>query len=400
MQSPIKTTFFGTYQATIPMYDEVVFKTDQLYNQKPPDLWITWSIASFCTLVAFLQYVIRVRRFKRHVMGNKSSNSVMLRTLISCYIDTDSPMFVVTKYTAQSFWFLGGMEIDYKASFYVMMQIFALESSLDTLRVILAYFESDSLNKYVPTSDSFVKSQTSSGECCTVVKPTNVYEDLTRSYLVVGMVFVTQVLLMSFTVVDIYQSSTMTCPDGTTGCPVGQTLGSWCVYVIGVLMAVVYLLGPKSAYGTSELNPAFWLRLLLTAKNTGALVSWHDPVKDQNFQCTIKSSHWSLWLRFFMSFLVNGVGFHVLVHALPIQVAAQSTFLMVVYRSVGMMHLVDMDDTSGYELRLEDASRTKGIIEEAAPKKEEEDIADRAQKIVDDAKAQLDALIKGKTKTL
>ena len=101
-----------------------------------------------------------------------------------------------------------------------------------------------------------------------------------------------------------------------------------------------------------------------------------------------------------MSFLVNGVGFHVLVHALPIQVAAQSTFLMVVYRSVGMMHLVDMDDTSGYELRLEDASRTTGTMDEATPKKEEEDIADRAQKIVDDAKAQLDSLIKSKTKTL
>ena len=375
------------------MYDEMVFKTDQLYNQRPPDIWITWSIAGFFTLVAFLQYVHRVRRFNQYVLGNQGNIGVTIRTMISCYIDTDDPLFVVTKFAAQSFWFLGGIEIDYKGSFYFMMHIFAFESSLDTLRVILAYFESDSLKDYIPTSDSFVKSKTSN---FIVLKPTNVYEDLTRSFLVVGMVFVTQVLLMAFAVVDIYQSSTMTCPDGTTGCPVGQTLGSWAVYVIGVFMAVVYLLGPKTAYGTSELNSAFWLRLLFTAKHEGAMVSWYDPVKERNLQYTVTASHWSLWLRFFMSFLVNGVGFHVLVHALPIQVAAQGTFLMVVYRSVGMMYLVDMDDTAGCDLQLEGGSRKESEQDGPTPKKDEKDIATRAQKIVDDAKAQLDALVKGK----
>jgi len=100
-----------------------------------------------------------------------------------------------------------------------------------------------------------------------------------------------------------------------------------------------------------------------------------------------------------MSFMVNGVGFHILVHALPIQVAAQSTFLMVVFRSVGMMHLVDMDDTTGYMLRLEEGNKKEGELEKSSDKKkEEEDIAILAQKIIDDAKAKLDALAFAKGK--
>lgn len=78
----------------------------------------------------------------------------------------------------------------------------------------------------------------------------------------------------------------------------------------------------------------------------GATVSWyHDPLKERDFHYQLSFSGWRLWLRFFMSFLVNGIGFHVLVHPLPVQVSAQSTFLMVVFRSVGMMHLVNMDDS-------------------------------------------------------
>merc|ERR1719491_1444691 len=57
-------------------------------------------------------------------------------------------------------------------------------------------------------------------------------------------------------------------------------------------------------------------------------------------------------LRFFLSFLINGVGFHILVHALPLQVAAQSSLTGVVFRAVGMMYLVDLDDTPGYKLTI------------------------------------------------
>jgi hypothetical protein len=68
-----------------------------------------------------------------------------------------------------------------------------------------------------------------------------------------------------------------------------------------------------------------------------------------------------LWLRFLLSFLINGVGYHILVHALPIQIAQQGTLTGVVQRAAGMILLVDMDDTPGYKLNV--VRKTLGSME-------------------------------------
>ena len=47
----------------------------------------------------------------------------------------------------------------------------------------------------------------------------------------------------------------------------------------------------------------------------------------------------------FLTFVCFSQGYHILVHALPIQVAAQSTFVGVVARAVGMMYVIDLDNT-------------------------------------------------------
>jgi hypothetical protein len=95
-------------------------------------------------------------------------------------------------------------------------------------------------------------------------------------------------------------------------------------------MSIVYLLGPKTDFGEPEQNPSFWIQLLLAAngnKQSEVTVRWFDPKKDAEVTRKRKLSHddWRIWVRFIMSFLVNGVGFHILVHALPIQVAGQSS---------------------------------------------------------------------------
>jgi len=206
----------------------------------------------------------------------------------------------------------------------------------------------------------------------------------------------------------VYESSTHTCKDGTPDCPVAGTLGSWLFYVMGIFMASVYLLGPKTAFGQSEANPAFWLKLLLMAKQTGARVSWYDPVTDQIKHRNLRPSDWRIWIRFLMTFLINGVGFHILVHALPIQVAAQSSLTGVVFRAVGMMYLVDLDDTPGYTMTLVEEKPETEVAndtpEEADSENDdssdgesdEEDIAVLTQQIIDDAKAKLDSLAAGK----
>jgi hypothetical protein len=202
-------------------------------------------------------------------------------------------------------------------------------------------------------------------------------------------------------------------------------LGSWSFYILGIFMACVFLLGPKTAFGQSEQNPAYWLQLLLFSKQTGTQATWYDPNKERLCQRLLYPSDLRLWLRFFMSFLVNGVGFHILVHALPIQVASQSSLTGVVFRAVGMMYLVDLDDTAGYKITLvpktieevvepspttnetmdvvmpeqvtnpSDATGTMGTEDLTKPELNDGEIATLSQQIIDDARAQLDALLHG-----
>ncbi len=119
--------------------------------------------------------------------------------------------------------------------------------------------------------------------------------------------------------VDVYETSTTSCRDGSRSCPVVGTFGSWGLYVLGIFMACVYILGPKCAFGQSEQNPAFWIQLLIAAKRSGTKVTWFDPVENQTKTRELKPYDVRVWGRFIMSYLINGVAFHILVHALPIQ---------------------------------------------------------------------------------
>ena len=94
------------------------------------------------------------------------------------------------------------------------------------------------------------------------------------------MVFITQVILIAFVIIDVWRAETMTAHDGTSKVPIVGTLGSWLIYLLGIFMQVVYLLGPKTNFGTSEQNPHFWVQLLLSAKGTGAQCKWYDEVYD------------------------------------------------------------------------------------------------------------------------
>jgi hypothetical protein len=175
-------------------------------------------------------------------------------------------------------------------------------------------------------------------------------------------------------------------------------------------MACVFLLGPKTSFGQSEQNPAYWLQLLLAAKKTGAQCTWYDPVADKHQIRMLSPNDWNVWLRFFMSFLINGVGFHILVHALPIQVATQSSLTGVVFRAVGMMYLVDLDDTPGYTLRLVEEQKPETTTAGPGKKVEEVVVLDKpeasnlmgnaelsaeASRIIDEAREKLDTLARG-----
>merc|ERR1711935_866655 len=168
------------------------------------------------------------------------------------------------------------------------------------------------------------------------------------------MVFITQVVLISFVCIDIHDNNVNRCLDGTKGCPVAGTLGSWLFFILGTFMALVFQLGPKTKFGESEQNPYYWLRLFLVLKKEETSISWDNKMKGIDEDNKLHAGDIRVWIRYFMSFLINGVGFHILVHALPLQVASQSSSTGVVFRAIGMMYLVDLDDTPGYTLTIND----------------------------------------------
>jgi hypothetical protein len=319
--------------------------------------------------------------------------NLMIRCWISALIDNDDPAYTIIKMAAQSFLFLGGLQLHYKAAFTAVLIVFGLESLGDSVRVLLAVGGYASLKELVVTSNDLKKVTRSVAQ----LKPSNVYEDITRSRSVVSMVFATQCILIAFVVTDIFDTDTQSCRDGSPHCPVVGTFGSWGFYVLGIFMACVYLVGPNSSFGQSEQNPAYWLQLLLSAKNTGSKVIWTD-YNGENMSRELTAGDWRMWLRFLMSFLINGVGFHILVHALPIQVASQSSFTGVVFRAVGMMYLVDLDDTAGNTLTVvekQDSTKTAKDetmeVEESASG-DNSDVAASAAAILADARKKLDAL--------
>jgi hypothetical protein len=378
---------------SIDLYDRLIFKVPNAwYNARAPPFWLSWLFAVMFTVAACFQYSRRVQQYRTHILD--TNWSIRSRTLISAYIDTDDPWFVINKFTAQSLWFLGGMQLDYASAFTLMMAVFAVESILDSLRVVIAYVEAPSLKDYIPTSDYYI---TPKNPKTLQLQPSNVYEDLSRPFMIVVMVFVTQVLLISMVFVDISQTSTYICHDGTTGCPVVGTLGSYVFYLLGVFLALVFLLGPKTNYGSSEQNTSFWLQMLLTAKQTGACASWNDPLHQKLKHYNLVNNDWRLWLRFVMSFVVNGIGFHVLIHALPIQVGSQGSFTQVVLRSVGMMYLVDLDDIAGCKVVLTEGDKPEHV-DFSGGATSMDDEAQAIRKIINDATERLDALSASKKK--
>jgi len=100
---------------------------------------------------------------------------------------------------------------------------------------------------------------------------------------------------------------------------------------MGAFMACVFCVGPCNSFGQKEQNPLFWLKLFLLAKESSLTFSWHDAASNQTKTILLKECNWCIWAHFFMSCLINGVGFHFLLHVLPIQVASQSTIIGVVF---------------------------------------------------------------------
>ena len=178
---------------------------------------------------------------------------------------------------------------------------------------------------------------------------------------------------------------------------------------MGAFMACVFYVGPLNSYGKKEHDPVFWLKLFLMSKQSSSVVSWRDSVTDQVKTMDLRKNDWRVWLRFIMSFTINDICFHFLLHVLPIQIASKSSILGVVYSAVGMIYLVDLDDTTGNTMTLvpRDNRNQPGMMEEGynsvghgGGDLDDKILASEKQKIVDEAmkdiRFKFEALIVGK----
>jgi len=387
------------------------FKTDDVFNRNPPSSTFSFLVGGVLECIAIIMWWFRLEKLKtKHALTHKDrveetgdpnaaklSGKDLLRGMIACAIDNDEPYFTIISYGATSFFFLGGLQEDYQTTFLVMIGYYFVSSLGDTARVLLAYTQYPTLAdvQLFSDMDTNLKEKREEGEKekdktfeTMEIVPNNIYEDMGRPRTIVFMIFATQILFICLVCFDVYSTPLTKCLDGTSDCPVVGTLGSYGFYLIGVFQACVYLLGPKTNFGQSEQNPGFWLILLLASKGDGSRILWEHPQKPPELSreyCSLKDNDGNviyegdqeklyhcrtlnpgdtrMWRRFIMSYLVNGVGFHILVHALPIQVAMQSSIIGVVFRAVGMLYLVDLDDTKGFKLIIteQDNAELKGI---------------------------------------
>jgi hypothetical protein len=155
----------------------------------------------------------------------------LLRGMIACAIDNDSPYYTIVSFSSISFIFLGGIQVDYQNTFLAMIGYYCIVSAGDTLQVMLAYW------KYGSLSDVFIVSDMDTGLKdkhkedkeekdqrfeTMELEPSNIYEDMGRETTIVFMIFATQIIFISFVCIDVYRADTVNCLDGTPDCPVGK----------------------------------------------------------------------------------------------------------------------------------------------------------------------------------
>jgi hypothetical protein len=129
--------------------------------------------------------------------GAKFDGNLASRALISATIDSDSSLYVIVSFSAVSFLFLGGIQLDYEMTLVAMIASYSVTSLGESLRVYLAYKNANSLKDVVHTSAIV---QSTLHNVSMDLNPSNVYEDLGRGITIILMTFVTQLILIAFVV--------------------------------------------------------------------------------------------------------------------------------------------------------------------------------------------------------
>ena len=194
------------------------------FRRSAPGVPFTFLLACILLVITLILYNKRVQKLKRKFGPEAFTGSLRVSALISAYMDNhEEPKFAIFRLCTINLIFLGFLQMNYQLGFLVMLGFLVVESSLDTIRVWLAYRNCRSLRSLSVISDdeAYVLQE------ATKLEPTNVYEDLTRPRAIAFMVFLVQALLIGLVIDDSYHSTTRTCFDGSgASCLMFTSLGT------------------------------------------------------------------------------------------------------------------------------------------------------------------------------
>lgn len=135
-------------------------------------------------------------RKKIEGMGAPFQGPLILRAMISAMVDEDSPFYSVVSFSAVSFLFLGVLQQNWNIGLIVMLAYYVFKACLETFRILLGYWSANDLSDIIVPSKRLKSELQISSE----LQPKNMYEDLSRGSLSVGMVFVSQSVLIAMVV--------------------------------------------------------------------------------------------------------------------------------------------------------------------------------------------------------
>lgn len=148
-------------------------------------------------------------------MGAVFQGSLAVRAMISAMVDEDDYSYVIISFSAMSFLFLGVFQLSYHIGLLTMLAFYIWVTFLEALRTLLAYWSANDLSGVIVFSKKertdLRKTIELETELSAEIKPSNVYQDLSRQTSIVAMLFVTQFTLIALVVSSLRRAFRASC---------------------------------------------------------------------------------------------------------------------------------------------------------------------------------------------
>lgn len=195
------------------VYDNLDFKTNAFYNRQPPDPWVSFLLAGIFVVATFVLWINRYIHMMAQARDNSSIPSpvkmtVRIRAALACYADNDHELYTLFRTAAQSFLILGGLQLDYKLTFLILVSVFAVEATAPVICVLLAIREAGKTGEVTCLKahrrrDAKSRHHEVDGHEVFKFRPKSIYADYARSDLIIGMIFLSQCALTTIVVSEI-----------------------------------------------------------------------------------------------------------------------------------------------------------------------------------------------------